>query len=78
MRGRDGGRQEEEHREAAEHALRDDRAERGDAEPRIQRRGSASQSQTARMIVRNPTRARDQPMAVLVEDVRRPTSTAGT
>ena len=33
VRGRNGRRQEEQHREAAEHALRDDRCERGDAEP---------------------------------------------
>ena len=33
VRGGNRRRQEEEHRQAAEHALHDDRAERGDAEP---------------------------------------------
>ena len=54
--GRDRRRQEEEHRQPAEHTLQDDGSERRHAEPlRIQRRESACQSQTASTMVRKPT-----------------------
>ena len=69
---RDGRRQEQQHRDPAEEALKDDGAERGEAEPPHPRSRVDPPRPDREDDGQEPHRARDQPVAVLVENPAHP------